>query len=287
MLTVSTASVLNGVFKRVGITPSDASTADVEAMLDMVSDRLATAKEYYRWPVYTIIEQRFFRPLWLAGSTYAADAEVYYEPTDKYYVCLSATSAGQDPEDTPAKWEEMENFNHQVDYAQAGETRIAVVLGAWDADPRAYPDALELKRTLRQDGVGFEPDLEATSVWLEYMAPADSLAAEVFDAAATYAVNELIYWTDGEVYKCIVQTTAGQDPTDTPASWELVPFPAFLARAVKAGALKDWNVAGEKEQSAKLEQLQEDAFQDLLDEQVFLVTKMQGQTGRPNVQPHG
>lgn len=283
MLTVSTRSVIEGVFKRFGIVPSGASAADVAAVLEFVSDRLATAKEYYRWPCYTITEQRWFRETWSASDTYAADDEVYYAPLDAYYLCLSATSAGEDPVDTPAKWEVMTTFNHEVNYAQTGETRISVVLGAWDADPRAEVEALVLPFKLQQNGVGFAPDVEVTSVWLEYLAPADSLAATVWDAAATYAVDDLIYYTDGEVYKCLVATTAGQDPVDTAASWQLVPFPHFLARAVKAGAMADWALGGEKETSAKLEAAREEKFFELLDEQVWQITKMQGQTGRPNV----
>lgn len=285
MLTVSTQSVLEGVFKRVGIVPADASAADIAAVLDFMSDRLATAKEYYRWPVYTIVDQRFFRAVWDAATIYAADAEVYYEPTDKYYTCLSTTVAGEDPEDTPAKWEELTAFNREVDYAQAGEERIAICLGAYDADPRAAEEASKLLFKLQRDGVGFAPDVGVTSVWLEYLAPADSLAAEVYDVAAPYAIDDLVYFTDGEVYKTLAATTAGDNPEDDPAMFELVPFPAFLARAVKAGALADWALAGEKETSAKLEKMREDNFTDLLDEQVHQIVKMQGQTGRPNVAP--
>lgn len=46
-------------------------------------------------------------------DTYAADEVVYYEGTGvdyegDFWTCLSTTSAGQDPEDTPAKWERIE-----------------------------------------------------------------------------------------------------------------------------------------------------------------------------------
>lgn len=285
MLTVKTSSVIDGVFKRVGIVPADATAADVAAVLDFMSDRLATAKEYYRWPVYTIVDQRFFRAVWAEADTYAVADEVYYEPTDTYYTCLAITVAGEDPEDTPAKWEELTVFNREVDYAQPDEERIAICIGAYDADPRADEEALKLPYKLQRDGVGFAPDVGVTSVWLEYLAPADSLAAEVYDAAEEYAIDELIYFTDGEVYKVLEATTAGENPEDQASKFQLVPFPAFLARAVKAGALSDWALAGEKEVSAKLEKLREDNFTDLLDEQVHQIVKMQGQTGRPNVAP--
>jgi hypothetical protein len=77
-------------------------------------------------------------------------------------------------------------------------------------------------------------------------------------------------------------TTAGQTPTTHAAKWTLVEFPEFLARAVKVGAYADWLEAEERPQAAGI---QESKFIDLLEEQVWQLTKLQGQTGRPNVQP--
>lgn len=48
-----------------------------------------------------------------ATATYAAGDTIYYESTTAgyegdYYTCLAATTAGQDPADTPAKWAKQE-----------------------------------------------------------------------------------------------------------------------------------------------------------------------------------
>ncbi|HYB97515.1 MAG TPA: hypothetical protein VEC57_00080 [Candidatus Limnocylindrales bacterium] len=46
-----------------------------------------------------------------ATDTYAIGDQIYYTAADgksNYYKCLAATSAGQDPDDTPSKWELLE-----------------------------------------------------------------------------------------------------------------------------------------------------------------------------------
>ncbi len=46
-----------------------------------------------------------------AGDTYAAGDYITYTPAGgvlHYYKCLATTTAGQDPEDTPAKWQEVD-----------------------------------------------------------------------------------------------------------------------------------------------------------------------------------
>lgn len=61
-------------------------------------------------------------------------------------------------------------------------------------------------------------------LFIYYRKACPSFTGDTFDAAATYAVDEQMYFVNsidnGDYYKCIVATTAGQDPDDTPASWE-------------------------------------------------------------------
>lgn len=284
MLTVSFKSVINGVFHLDGLDPDDASDADKRAVIEHIADRYKTAAEYYKWPVLMAIEQRFFRPVWAEASTYAEGDEVYYTPTDAYYTCLAATSAGEDPEDTPAKWEALTDFHKYVDFEQAGETPIAAVTAAWDVDPRSDSTALQMQGKIRPQGISFNPGITDTSVWLEYRSRPADFAAELYDETAAYAVGDIVYHeTEGNVYTCAVATTAGQTPTTTPASWTLVEFPEFLARAVKAGALSDWYTSDEKPQTAERWDAK---FIELLEEQVWQLTKLQGQTGQPTVNPN-
>lgn len=283
MLTVTFKSVLEGVLKRAGIVPPG-TDADALAVIDFIADRYRTAQEYYRWPVYTLIEQRWFREIFDEAATYAEDDEIYYPPLDAYYVALAATGAGEDPQDTPAKWQLLENFNHEVEYEPADQTPIAAVIGAYDKDPRAFKDALALPYQLRQTGVGFAPDVKATSVWLEFRPRAEDFSAGLWNNTDVFHAGTILYYdVTGEVYTVLVTTTVADTPDGAAAAkFELVPFPEFLARAVKAGALADWFATDEKpENSDKWE----GKFEELLDEQVFQIVKVQGQTGRPTVQP--
>ncbi len=81
----------------------------------------------------------------------------------------------------------------------------------------------------------------------------------------------------------LTTTTAADTPVGAAAAkFQLIPFPEFLARAVKAGALADWFDPDEKPEKADK---WEGKFTELLDEQVFQIVKVQGQTGRPTMQP--
>lgn len=287
MLTVPFKTIINGVLSRAGIVPADAPEADVLAIIDFAADRFKTAYEFYRWPVYTFTEQRFFRPVYSEAIVYQAGTEVYYTPLDAYYKAVSTTTAGQDPEDTPAKWEVLQNFNHQVDYEQAGQTAIEAVLFAYDKDPRADKSARKIPFKLLYNGVGFAPDCNLTSVWLEYRPRAPDFHARLYAIDTETEVGERVYFPDdGEVYLCLEAAALEESPETDADKFQLIEFPDFLARAVKAGALTDWDRGGEKEKSAKMEALQEDKFTELLEDQVWQITKLQGQTGRPNTQPN-
>lgn len=283
MLTVPFSSVLNGVFHHAGLDPSDASDPDKLAVIQYIADRFKTGQEYYKWPVYCTVEQRFFRDAWSASTVYSSGAEVYFAAEDAYYTANQATSAGQSPDTHPAKWTALTDFNHQVDYVQTGKTAIAAVTGAWDEDPRSDRRALELERKVRQQGIGFSPDIEVSSVWLEFRPRATDFAAVIYDATAAYAVGAVVYFPlIGDVYTCATVTAAGQTPATHPAKWTIAQFPEFLARAVKVGAYADWLEAEDRPQAAGI---QENKFIDLLEEQVWQLTKLQGQTGRPTVSP--
>lgn len=283
MLTVTFKSIINGVFHLAGLDPADASDNDLRAVIEAIADRYKTAHEFYKWPVFMDTEERWFRPVWSASSTYAEDDEIYFADADAYYVCTSPASAGESPTTAAAKWALLQDFRRIVDYEQAGETAIAAVLGAWDRDPQADAGAQALRYSLRNRGVQFSPDHEETSVWVEFRARAADFAAELYDAAKPYAAGSRVYFPDlGDVYRALEATAAGQTPGTHAAKWARVEFPEFLARAVKAGALSDWLTSDERPNAAAK---WDGKFIELLDEQVWQLTKLQGQTGQPDVSP--
>jgi len=106
-----------------------------------------------------------------ATATYVAGQYIYYTRTtgaqtgtSDYWKCLSATTAGQDPEDTPSKWELQELpealggilvwqtygdwlvQDGQMDKAQqAYQTAELKKLNEWDRIERQMPDNFQMQ----------------------------------------------------------------------------------------------------------------------------------------------
>lgn len=65
-------------------------------------------------------------------------------------------------------------------------------------------------------------------VFVYYRKTIPSYTGDTYSATDTYAVDEQIYFTNalnkGDFYKCLVATSAGQSPSTTAASWEIIPI---------------------------------------------------------------
>lgn len=97
MRTVQFISVLWGAARLLGLDPQrDLTNPQAARYTEYLNRHVAKAWRFERWPEWTVTEQRWFRPWWDEAVTYAAQAEVYYPPADKYYQALTA-STGQAP----------------------------------------------------------------------------------------------------------------------------------------------------------------------------------------------
>lgn len=291
MRTVTFKSVLAGVLRREGggnLLTSAATAAEIAKFCDYIADRLRTAWEYYIWPECYVTELRRFRAEYSAASTYATGAEVWFVDSADiggYYTALEAIALTESPEAAPTKWEALTTLRRFVAFDQPGKTEFEACVGAWTADPESVKSAMRMQHLITTDGVLLPPTCPIDGAWLKVRRKCPDFAAEQYDAAVAYAVGARVYFDDlMEVYKCVTATTAGQTPATHASKWELVEFPMILARAVKAGALADWQ-RSDGEGSAKKTADSEANFTALLDEQVFQLTKLQGQTGRPDVVP--
>ena len=94
---VSFRSVLDGVAARMGKTADDITVDDRLYWMDLIDQRVRSAWEDFKWPELMMVEKRRFRKLYAAGDTYAAQDELYWLRTDKYYQALQATT-GNPPE---------------------------------------------------------------------------------------------------------------------------------------------------------------------------------------------
>lgn len=282
MRTVTYQSVLEGLLRSLGQDPASASTERLAQCAEAIAVRYREAWQYYRWPDLLATEERRFRDTWEA-ATYAAGAEVWHAANEAYYVTAAGATSGQEP-GTASQWALLTgNWHRYVPYEQAGQTAIGAVLAAHRTDPRADPAALRVSFQVTSDGITIPPAAGALdSVWLTYRKREEDFGwSSVYSASVAYAAGALIYAAP-EVYECVTATTAGESPTGTPAKWRALEFPHRLALAVKAGARAD--VLGALGQEDK-EAARARRFEDILEEEVWQLTKLQGQTGTPTTIP--
>lgn len=169
-----------------------------------------------------------------------ADKVTYNGAT--YQMHTASGVAGTLPSDT-TYWGVITPFSQYVALNQSWQTNeMGDIESVHDRDPRVSTKSTEVIYALTENGVQvLEP---RTFVWVTFKDPFIELKGDVFDATATYAVDDQIYYssttTPGNFYVCTVVTTAGQDPDDTAASWSKVSIPLIFSDYLQLGAAADW-----------------------------------------------
>ena len=199
------------------------------------------------------------------SSAYVVGDQVYYPPTDRSYQCITDSPAGFLPT-TTAVFAPLTDFDRYVAYEQSGETKIGDVVGVYDKSPRAWRDAVSVDYQLSPNGIQVLEDNRDT-VWIEFKTKTPVLVGDTFSTSATYTANvDQVYFRGstssypGNMYDCIVTTTAGQSPQTTAASWSVVNIPRIFQRYLERGAFADYLIStGQSEKAmaedAKAEQL--------------------------------
>jgi hypothetical protein len=120
-------------------------------------------------------------------------------------------------------------------------------------------------------------------VYLYYRKVCPSFTGDVYSATDTYAVDEQVYFTNsldqGDFWKNIVATTAGQSPDTTPNSWERITlYETFLDYCVYQ-SYADWLIAdGAQDKAAgmySIAQKKMDDQYDVLERQMKQVPDME------------
>lgn len=172
------------------------------------------------------------------------------------------------------------------------------VLSVYDQDPRLTTRARLLKYFLYDDGTTQAINMidNVTPVYVEYRIKSPPLFGDPYSAAVAYSLGAQMYFDTssasgsfqptagkipaGNLYNCIVATTAGQSPATTPSAWSLVEIPAifsdFLVRACVSDFLRS---EGQFEQAIVAEQEATAA----MDREVDRILRSEGQVRRPNV----
>lgn len=172
------------------------------------------------------------------------------------------------------------------------------LLSVYDQDPRLTTRARLLKYFLYSSSSTDYINLidQVTPVYLEYKVKASALFGDAYSASSAYSVGAQVYFDTstnsgsfvpgttaapaGNLYNCIVATSAGQSPVTTPASWSKVEIPYFCSDFLSRACLADFlRSEGQFEQAIVAENEAEKA----LEREVDKVLREQGQIRRANV----
>lgn len=228
-------------------------TEDAEALRAILDQRLGEAWELGTWPEWESTEERVIRPEWDAATAYTIGQEVYDVDQGHYYRALGSVTAGTLVTDA-AKWVEF-TPDPIIELDQTGETSIGEVLGAWDADPRTSAAARDLPYTLTADGIHFGL-FGGNTVWLRIRFLCPRLEGAPWDATATYALGDTVYFEDlaaiGNFYTSIAATNTANYPDTAATKWAVIEIPYILEKWLVKIAVADWLAADGRDNTAAL-----------------------------------
>ncbi len=177
---------------------------------------------------------------------------------------------------------------------------VGDVFQVWNKDPRLGTTARAVQYFLYGDGdqrlINIVDPSGYTTVFLEYRAARPLLFGDPWSASVAYEVGAQAYFdpgtasgslTPGEgkapvgnLYECIVATTAGQSPSTASLSWQRVEIPAAFEEYLVRGVVADyWRAEGQFDKAQVAENDATAAVERLVDVQA----RQQGQIARLNV----
>jgi hypothetical protein len=182
------------------------------------------------------VEERAFRQIYSVRFDYVSGEEVFYIGDADlvgrgYYRALVDAAAGTLPTDTSA-WE---TFNlvagdFYLPEHQDCRRRIGEILEVYTGNPIVpiddYPNVPTLFFRASGRGIEIVPPAGQT-VFIRYKIPPLQFTAIPYDGATGYVADDLMLWTDGDVYRAL-GSVSGTGPDTAPASWARVPFPAIF-----------------------------------------------------------
>jgi len=212
---------------------------------------------------------------WAASTVYAVGKRVLNPTDQRYYQCHTAHTSGATFDAT--KFGILTPFVRSIDYEQTGKTPIGEVKQVWDSDPRVFetadPMIFDLTDTIVVRGT-------LPIIYVEFRKRAPDFSGSTYSATATYAVDAQIYFTDGDFYKCLSATSAGESPTTAAAKWERLDFPMILKEIVAQGAYEQMlKTDGQNEKTL----LEKSEALRLLAREIDKIERQQGQAGALNV----
>ena len=220
---------------------------------------------------------------WADATDYAAGDLVRDPVSGNFYACYAGHTSSGTIDAT--KFGLVVPFRPFIAYEQAGQTAIEAVLECWDADPRS--DTAARRVTFRKDidGIRLAAD-QAGPIWPEFRVRCPDFLWSAEWTAISFTGGSTIYHAaSGEVYRASSDAVSGDVP-GAAAKWVKLDVPYTFRHAAKWKAVALALLGdGQNEKALVLDNddpAQPGKFQNVLEEQVWQYTKLQGQTGRVN-----
>lgn len=191
-----------------------------------------------------------------------------------------------------------------VAWDQTGEEVMDVVFDIWRNSPllsiyptmQGYsltPSGVQLissgTTTSYTNGVATMPTFPVVNnpVFVYYRKTIPSYTGDTYSATDTYIVDEQIYFTNalnkGDFYKCLVATSAGQSPSTTAASWEIIPIQSTFFQYSLYQSFGDWLISdGQMDKGAATYLI----AQDKMDTEFDKMERQQGELPPMKVATH-
>jgi hypothetical protein len=265
---------------------ADVCGIESDALLDLDRARfnhafnrlIRRAWNWHRWPALHLLEERRYRPIWMAQA-YEIDEEVYHEATEAYYLALDTTAASDEP-GTSVLWEEMadEDVEAYVAYEQEGETGFSLVTEVWDKNFRTDPTAVKLRWEYDDRGVRLLDTASLpASVWLYIYTRCPRWAGADWSASSTYAAGKVLYFTsdeqdfEGDFWLVLDTTAAAESPFTTPAKFSRLEIPDFMGDFIVAGA-RIAHLKGEGQLDKALAESGSEIWDTIIEERIKLLS---------------
>ena len=234
---------------------------------------------------------------WLCGIEFTSNASAstgYFRPTISSDG--STTSYAGDTTKGIYSWGNLllqttyvSPTSRYIPWRQTGEREIEAVFQVWKDSPVGARYPRKQGYELTADGIQIVglagsntgviynnvPVYQTATqlpVFLHYRKTCPSFSGDDYSATATYAVDDQVLFTNSSsvvnFYKCLVATSAGQSPTTTAASWELIEIPeVFFDYAVYSSYANWLRMDGQMDKAISADALAQRKLDDETDKQ--------------------
>lgn len=163
------------------------------------------------------------------------------------------------------------NSSYVIDYEQASQTEIDVVLDVYSATPTTSTAPRRLGWILTPDGIQLTTVTSTSAVYVWFRKRVPRYSGATLDLTATYEAGDKIFYTTaagaGNYYVAFVQATAGQTPETHASKWILQEIPYNFFEYTIQASFADWLRSDGQRTAAAQEQTMtaQSIFDDALD----------------------